>query len=67
MIKELLARLPNNVFEQILSYRRRYADAKNRDMRNEIGARMGGYVLGLHDAGLITETERQKLYVYMTV
>lgn len=64
--KETLERMPQNVrfaLEDLRKYLRGFPEK-----RDEIRARAAGYTQGLRDAGLITERERQKLFIYtMTV
>lgn len=72
-IKDLLNRLPDTVYGQIQNYREAYTRTANDYTREamrtneEIRVRMGGYVLGLMHAGLITEFERRLLFCYMTI
>lgn len=63
MTKELLERLPKNVADHIEVLRTTYINnkcANNRDKSEE-------YVKGLMDAELITDRERQILFVYTTI
>lgn len=65
MTKELIERLPRNVVESVEELRK---DNKNSAIsKDETRARLSGYCKGLRDAGLITERERQILFVYGTV
>ncbi len=65
MTRELIARLPANVLSYVEECRKAY---KNPVLdKDEVRARLAGYVMGLRDAGLITERERQILFVYGTV
>lgn len=65
MTKEVLGRLPVHVAMRIESFR---IDYKNPGLnRAETRKTFYGYTFGLMDAGLITERERQILYVYCTV
>lgn len=64
MTKNVLERLPKAVYDQLDTIRKDY---KNRALRDETRAKLAGYVLGLRDAGLISERERQILFVYGTV
>lgn len=65
MTKELISRLPSNVVASVEDIRKDY---KNPVLsKDETRARLAGYVKGLCDAGLITERERQILFVYGTV
>lgn len=65
MTREVLRKMPDNVKRAIEDLRKDYKnEALNKDcVRN----RSAGYVQGLRDAGLITERERQILFVYTTV
>lgn len=73
MTKELLNVLPKNVLATVEAFRRDYkqleenGDNARLKYGNEYRARMAGYARGLMDAGLITERERQTLFIYMTV
>ena len=63
--RETLGRMPVHVVERLESFR---AEHKNPALnRDETRKAFYGYTLGLKDAGLITERERQILYVYCTV
>lgn len=62
--RKVLDRMPACVVSRIESYREAYKNPKYRD---ETRAASAGYVHGLKDAGLITERERQILFVYSTV
>lgn len=64
-LQKILDSLPMLVRGQIETYRLRYAGLPH--MREDTRSRMAGYVLGLRDAGLITERSRMQLFVYMTV
>lgn len=65
MTRELLERLPQIVVNKL--------NECNKDYNNmaldkaSVRSRNAGYVLGLRDAGLITERERQILFTYTTV
>ena len=65
MTKKVLDALPQNIRDAVEDYKVYYKreDRFKDDYRNE----MLGYVKGLRDAKIITERERQILYVYMTV
>lgn len=65
MTRELIDRLPNSIRSHIECLRREYAS----DIFDKTAVRQEiyGYTLGLRDAGLITERERQVLCVYGTV
>lgn len=64
MVKKTIEALPENIRYAVEEFRRRYT--ANRQSDND-RARMAGYVLGLRDAGFITERQRQAIFVYMTV
>ena len=65
MTREVLNKIPENVRSKIDAFRRNY----NNDSINKDVAREGSYAytLGLRDAGLITERERQVLLIYTTI
>ena len=65
--RELINKLPEQVRERAYRYREVYAHCYVPRLREETRNRMAGYALGLKDAGLLTERERQLLFVYMTV
>ena len=65
MVRETLTKIPENVKRQLDEYKRLYNGLPDR--REETIARSAGYLLGLRDAGIITERERQILFVYTTV
>lgn len=70
MTKQLLDKLPEAVMRTVEAYRKMYADAERERAvlaREIVRGRMAGYAQGLRDAGLITERERQTLFIYMTV
>ena len=65
MTRELLERMPEVVVSKLNQCRKDYNNmALNKD---SVRSRNAGYVLGLRDAGLITERERQILFVYTTI
>lgn len=65
MTKQVLNKIPANVRAALEQLRKDYKnDALNTD---ESRSRSAGYVQGLRDAGLITERERQILFIYTTV
>lgn len=73
-VSDIIDGLPAQVRQQIENYRDAYTrTADNYDDRTamrlheETMIRMGGYVLGLMHAGLLTEFERRAVYCYMTV
>ena len=69
-LRDTIKTLPETVQHQIEEYRQEYRFRKeegNYHRQSEIGTRMAGYALGLRDAGLITERQRQYVYIYMTV
>ena len=65
MTKKVLDALPQNIRDAVKDYKVYYKrdDRFKDDYKNE----MLGYVKALRDAKIITERERQILYVYMTV
>ena len=63
MVKETYERMSKGIQRQLDTFKTQYRNLPNKD---ETRARMAGYVLGLRDAGFITERERQVLFVYMT-
>jgi len=67
--RETLEKLPANVRHEIelrkSDYKRFPTTAYS--MHMQIRATINGYLRGLRDAGLITERERQVLFVYTTV
>ena len=65
--RQIINKLPENVLARVERYRELYARAYTTRIQDEIRNRMSGYVLGLRDAGLITERERGAIFVYMTV
>lgn len=73
MTRETLEKLPQNVRTRVESFRNQYRIAKERDISgakaNVTAARSAsaGYMQGLKDAGLITDAERQILFIYTTV
>ena len=67
MTRETLNKLPANVREIIENLRKEYKNAVGYNRKGAKRERLAGYVMGLRDAGLITERERQILFVYGTV
>lgn len=65
MTKQVLEKLPVNVFMAIENLRSNYHDDEMNKSENR--ARIAGYVKGLSDAGLITEQERKTLFIYGTI
>lgn len=66
MVKEVLDRMPNAVSKQIKLYRKEFRQYKNVYSRTtETATLTSGYVHGLKDAGIITETECNALYLYV--
>lgn len=61
----LTAKLPASVAWKIEAMRKDYKNAAL--SKDETRAEIAGYVMGLRDAGLINERERQMLFVYATV
>lgn len=65
MTRETLNKMPENVRKAIEDLRKDYKnEALNHD---ECRAKSYGYTKGLRDAGLITERERQVLFIYTTI
>lgn len=66
-IRELIEKLPTNVMKEIERIRKEYK--LHKDDKCENGNCKAGYwyTKGLSDAGLITERERQLLFIYTTV
>ena len=63
--REVLEKMPKIVRWKIDDLRKDY---KNEALNKyKVRAQIYGYTNGLRDAGLITESERQKLFVYATV
>ena len=67
MTRETLEKLPPNVREHIELFRYIIKDAGTDKISEIAKARLAGYVIGLRDAGLITERERIILFCYGTV
>lgn len=65
--KNIIDKLPKHVLDTVEKYRFEYTHHTDMHLQAETRTRMAGYVLGLRDAGLITEFERRALFVYMTV
>lgn len=65
MTREVINKMPEKVMDVINMYRKDYANPTIRKDVTREG--LAGYVKGLRDAGLITERERQILFVYGTV
>ena len=65
MTKQVLEKLPVNVFMAIENLRDNYHNESQN--KSEVRARLAGYVKGLSDAGLITEQERKTLFIYGTI
>ena len=63
--REVFNRMPETVRNKLDNIRKDYK-SKALDT-NAIRAELYGYTLGLRDAGLISERERQILFVYGTV
>lgn len=65
MIRETLAKLPETVLRNVETLRKEYTGGVvNKDVAR---AQSYWYGVGLRDAGLITERERQIIFVYTTV
>jgi hypothetical protein len=68
MTRETLAKMPANIRAEIEDCRRSYKAEGFPQWHYDIAReRSAAYVKGLRDAGLITERERQILFVYTTV
>ena len=70
MTEKILGKIPVKVRRQIEVYRKDYSEAKKYDKHwilDETRARASAYCKGLMDAGLITDRERQMLFIYTTV
>ena len=67
MTREIINKLPPNVREVIENLRKEYKNAVGYNKKAEKRERLAGYVMGLKDGGLITERERQVIFVYGTV
>ena len=66
--KETLERMPKHVVDYLEHLRSDYnMDGFNYAHKAATRNRAAGYTLGLRDAGLITERERQILFIYTTV
>ena len=65
--REVIDGLPDLVRKQVEKYRFDYTHTESMHLQAEVRTRMAGYVLGLRDAGLITERGRQIVFIYMTV
>lgn len=63
MTRELLDKLPVGVLNGIERIKSEYKNGKKSETRKELS----GYVRALRDVGLITERERQILFVYATI
>ncbi len=62
---EVINKLPQDILKTVKGYKEQYNNPANKTC--EVRARMAGYVQGLRDAGVISERERQVVFVYMTV
>lgn len=68
MTKQVLNKLPKEIRANIEHYKESYnLFDEGSSYKHEERSRMAGYIHGLRDAGLITETERRILFCYMTV
>ena len=65
MTRETLNRMPENVRRNLEGLRHEYKSGVV--SKDEVRAKAAWYVKGLRDAGLITERERGKLFIYTTV
>ena len=68
MTREIINKMPEAVKNRLERLRKDYKDADytyhKKDMAREASA---AYVMGLKDAGRVTERERQVLFIYTTV
>lgn len=68
MTKKTLEKLPNHVRAKIEDLRKSYTAKGFPFVHYDVArGRSAAYLEGLRDAGLITERERQILFVYTTV
>lgn len=67
MTRELLNRLPTIVMNKVEYFRLQYTTTEDNRKKNEIRNSMSAYAHGLADAGMLTDRERQALFIYMTV
>ena len=67
MTRELLNRLPTIVMNKVEYFRMKYTTTEDTRERDSIRNSMSAYAHGLADAGMLTDRERQTLFVYMTV
>ena len=65
MTREIINKQPQNVRNAIERFKKDYKNPVTN--KGEVRSRIAGYVQGLYDAGLITERERQTLFIYATV
>lgn len=63
--REVISKLPKNIANTLESLRMDYRNPVI--SKDAARARLAGYVLGLRDAGYITESERKILFVYGTI
>ena len=68
MTREVIEKLPPNVREKIEAFRRERKGFEGDYLRQDlIRERAGGYTQGLCDGGLLTDRERQIVFIYTTV
>lgn len=67
MTRELLNRLPNVVINKVEYFRHIYTTTKSDREKTDTRNVMSAYAHGLADAGMLTDRERQALFIYMTV
>lgn len=67
MTRELLNRMPIIVMNKVEYFRMKYTTTEDTRERELIRNSMSAYAHGLADAGMLTNRERQTLFVYMTV
>ena len=65
MTREVISKMPKRVVDALNQLRKDYYNnALNAD---EVRKESYGYTKGLRDAGIITERERQVLFIYTTI
>lgn len=65
MTRKLLEKMPKEVLDNVELMRGSFRNFPDR--RETVRNRAAGYTCALRDAGLITDRERQLLYIYITV
>ena len=64
MTRKTLSKLPAHIRSRIESFKEAYYES---GFSSFVRARTAGYLEGLKDAGLITESERKVLFTYATL